>query len=274
MVLISAMVKLLSGRFPVSQILLFRYVFAAVPLLMYSFVVHGAGSLRTSRYRDHGIRSASGILSLGLFYTALAMIPLAETTMLVYSSPIFVVMLSVPFLGEKIGLPRWSAVIVGFMGVMIISQPGTAVFSTGGLVAIGSAVVGAFVLIWQRRLSDTENTATTAIIYNTSGGLVFAVWTLAVGWTATGNGWDLALLVGIGLLAAFQQFFFTAAFRFGEASLLAPFGYLIFLFAGLAGVVFWNEVPPWTTIAGGMVIVASGLVILFRERVKRKPVAV
>ena len=274
MVLISILVKLLSERFPVSQILLFRYVFAAIPLILYSLAVHGPDSLRTSRYRDHAIRTASGITSLGLFYAALAMIPLVETTMLVYSSPIFVVILSIPFLGERIGAPRWGAVIVGFMGVMIISQPGTAVFSTGGLVAIGSAVVGAFVLIWQRRLSDTENTATTAIIYNTSGGLVFAVWTLVVGWTPTGNDWDLALLVGIGLLAAFQQFFFTAAFRFGEASLLAPFGYLIFLFAGFAGVVVWGEVPPLTSIAGGIVIVASGLVILFRERVKRKLVTV
>lgn len=266
MVLISSLVKLLSAGYPVSQILFFRYAFAVIPLFLFMCKVHGISSLRTTRYKDHAIRTISGIVALGLFFYALTLIPLAEATMLANTSPIFITVLSIPILAEHIGFRRWGAVVVGFIGVIIISQPGSEVFGFGSLVALGAAFFAAFVVIWLRVLSDTENATTTSIIYNATGCVVFGLWVLIAGWTTIQSGFDLALLMAIGFSASFQQFFFAVSFRYGEASLLAPFEYLVLVFAAIVGYYFWSEVPPLTSIIGGLVIICSGIFILARSR--------
>ena len=269
MVMISALVKLLAEEYPVGQILFFRFAFAAIPLFLFALWAHGPRSMKTKRYRDHAIRTVSGITSLTLFFTALSLIPLAEATMLTYVSPLFITLLSIPILGERIHLPRWTALMVGFVGVIIVVQPGSAVFSIGGLLAIGAAITAAVVVIWLRVLSDTENATTTAIIYNSTATLVFSIWLLHAGWHPVSSTGDWLLLMGVGLLAAFQQFFFAVSFRYGEASLLAPFEYLILVFAGIVGYLFWSEIPPTSSIAGGIIIASSGLFIIFRERMRK-----
>jgi drug/metabolite transporter (DMT)-like permease len=269
MVLISALVKHIAESYPVSQILLFRFAFAAIPLFLFAIATSGLASLKTHRYRDHAIRSGSGIFSISLLFFALDMIPIAEATMLAYSSPIFITILSIPILSERIGGWRWSAVILGFIGALVITQPGSAVFAMGSFVAIASAMTGAVVVIWNRLLSDTENAITTSVIYNTCGMIVFAIWIVLSGWVEIKNNIDWALLVLIGLAAAFQQFFFAVSFRYGEASLLAPFEYLILIFAVIIGYLIWGEVPAFTSIVGGVIIAASGLLIFSRRNLVR-----
>ena len=265
MVLISALVKNLSDTYPVSQILLFRFVFAVIPLFVLMLFVHGIASMRTTRLRDHGIRSVSGVVSLSLFFYAISLIPIAEATMLAYASPIFITLLSIPILSEKIGIRRWGAVILGFLGVVVVAQPGSAIFSLGGLIAILSALTAAIVAIWLRKLSDTEHVTTIGIIYNSLGSLVFLGWTFVAGWVAISGLYDWLLLITVGIAASFQQFFFIIAFRYSEASLLAPFEYLILIFSAMVGYLFWQEVPALTSIIGGMLIVSGGLVILARS---------
>ncbi|MEM7194925.1 MAG: DMT family transporter [Pseudomonadota bacterium] len=269
MVLISGLVKHLSDHYPVTQILLFRFALAAVPLFLFTITMHGLEVMKTERYQDHAIRSVSGICSLSMLYFALSMIPIAEATMIAYSSPIFITILSIPLLGEKIGIARWSAVLIGFAGVMIIAQPGTQVFNLGGLLALGSALGGAMVVLWLRKLSDTEHPGLTSFIYNSLGALVFIIVTLYVGWHEVMSWIHWLLLAAVGLLAAVQQYLFAFSLRFGEASLIAPFEYLILLFAVAAGIIFWNEIPPTTSVIGGTVIVASGLIIIFRANKKK-----
>ena len=267
-VAISALVKQLSDHYLVSQILLFRFAFAVIPLFGYMLFSLGISSLKTTRIKDHGIRSISGIVSLSLFFYAVSLIPIAEATMLAYSSPIFITLLCIPVLSEQIGPWRWFAVIAGFIGVIVITAPGTAVFSLGSLFAIGSAILAAVVSVWLRLLSDTENTTTISIIYNAAGTLVFVVWAWIVGWTPIASGVEWMMLIAVGLLASFQQFFFAASFKYGEASMLAPFEYLILIFSALVGYFFWQEIPAMTSFLGGAIIVISGLVIIVRSRKK------
>jgi drug/metabolite transporter (DMT)-like permease len=269
MVLISSLVKVLADSYPVSQILFFRYVFAVIPLFVYMMLRLGISSMKTSRPGAHAIRSVSGVVSVSLFFYAIALIPMAEATMLAYASPIFITLLSIPVLSERIGPRRWFAVIAGFIGVVIISRPGSEIFSIGSLFAIGSAMSAALVVVWLRLLSDTENPTTTSIVYNTLGAVVFAVWALVAGWVSVDNGLHWILLIAVGLCASVQQFCFAIAFKYGEASMLAPFEYLILIFSGLTGYFFWSEVPAPSSIVGGTIIFLSGLIIIARSRKTR-----
>ena len=268
MVLIGGLVKLLSGEYAIAQILFFRYLFAVIPLFFLAVSTQGVASLKTTRYRDHTIRTISGIVALGLFFYSLSLIPFAEANMLAYSSPIFITILSIPILSEAIGVRRWSAVLIGFVGVILIAQPGSEVFSLGGIAALASAALAAFVTIWLRLLSDTESPTTTAVIYNTTGSLLFALSLFYFGWVPIDNLTDWVLLISVGLIASFQQFCLATSFRYGEASLLAPFEYLVLVFAVLLGYFVWNEVPPLMSVLGGILISVSGLIILARKRRK------
>ncbi len=269
MVLISALVKVLSEHYPVSQILFFRYVFAVIPLFVYMMLTLGISSMKTSRPGAHAIRSVSGVVSVSLFFYAIALIPMAEATMLAYASPIFITLLSIPVLSERIGPRRWLAVIAGFIGVVVITNPGSEIFSLGSFFAIGSAMTAALVVVWLRLLSDTESPTTTSIIYNTLGALVFALWAWIAGWVSVDSGVHWMLLIAVGLCASVQQFCFAIAFKYGEASMLAPFEYLVLIFSGLTGYLFWSEVPAPSSIVGGAIIVLSGLIIIARSRKNR-----
>ena len=269
MAVLSAMVKSLADRYPVGEILLFRFAFSIFAFLLLQRLDRGAGPIRTGRPLDHAIRTCCGIVALALFYYSLATIPLADATILAYSAPIFIVVFSIPILGEKVGVRRWSAVLLGFLGVVLIAQPEGARLEPGVLAGIGSAVAGALVSIWLRRLNATDSYVTIGLIYNCTGTLIFAVWVAASGWiTPTGS--DLALLIGFGLLAGIQQVCFTLCYRYAEASYLAPFEYTILILAAALGYLLWGEVPTASTWAGALIIALSGAFVMVRARVRAR----
>ena len=273
-VLISMIVKSTSERISVEQLLLFRFGLAVVVLLIIGLITRQPIVLKTRRVKDHAIRSLSGVAGIGLFFVAVAHIPLATATVLAYSSPIFCVVLSIPLLGEKIGVRRWTAVLVGFIGVLIISWSDIG-WSTGdngafeiiNLAAIGSAIGGALVVIYLRKLGDTEHALTTALFYNAFGAVVFGIWTAITGWNDIIDS-DIWLLMALGILAGTQQFSLGTAFRFAEATLLAPLEYMVLVFAAIAGYVFWKEIPSQSTWIGGGIIICAGLFLLHRKKVK------
>jgi len=268
MAFLSAMVKHLSQSYPLSEILMFRFIFAA---LLFWFVLLssvGLAGLRTRRPFDHAIRTCSGITSLALLYFALSKIPIADATALSYAAPIFITVLSIYILRETIGIRRWLAVISGFIGVLLIAQPGGAGWNIGVAAATGSAVTAAVVAIWLRRLSASERSVTIGIYYNTTGALVCGVWTI-LGVTVMPPIADWPLWALFGLLCGGQQWLLTISFRYAEASLLAPFEYLAMIFAAIIGFVFWGEVPVLTTWLGALVIAASGLFIFKRKQLAR-----
>lgn len=268
MALISATVKHLSSSYPLSEILMFRFIFAALIFWLVLLSTSGVVALRTRRPLDHAIRSVSGIVSLSMFFFAVSRIPIADATALVYSAPIFITVLSILILDETIGVRRWLAVIAGFIGVLLIAQPGGAGWDIGVAAAIGSAFTAALVATWLRRLSTTETSATIGVFYNSLGMLVCSGWVFIDGGFINPAD-DLGIWLIFGLICGGQQWMMTVAFKYAEASLLAPFEYLAMVFAVVVGYVFWGEIPVLTTWIGGCVIAASGLFIFKRKQLKK-----
>ncbi len=269
MTAITAVVKLMAEGYSIQQLLFFRFLFAALPFLILLPRNGGVALLRTRRPLDHAIRSGAGIVALAMYFYAIATIPVADATALSYAAPVFIVVLSIPFLGEQIGVRRWAAVAAGFIGMLLIARPGGVAFEWGYAAAIGSGFFGAMVSVWLRRLAPTERTMTIAIYYNCAGALIYGAWTMIDGWT-TPDATDLALLILLGLLASPQQYLFAGAYRFAEASMLAPLDYTIMIFAAAVGYLFWAEIPALTTWIGCGIIAASGIFVAHRERVARR----
>ena len=269
MALLSAAVRELVNRdYPLSEVLLSRYLFASSFFWIILLSTAGLAGLATQRPLDHAIRSISGIVSLALLYFAITRIPIADATALAYAAPIFITVLSIFLLGEVIGLQRWLAVIAGFIGVLLIARPEADGWDIGVIAAAGSALTGALVAIWLRKPSSSEKSVSIGIYYNSLGSLVCLAWVLWSGWLIP-RGADLWLFLGFGIGCGMQQWLLTVSFRYAEASLLAPFEYLAMVFAAIVGFVFWGEVPVLTTWIGGAIIAASGLFI-FMRRQKRK----
>ncbi len=267
MALVSASVKALSDDYPLGEILLFRFAFAALFFWLLLLSTIGLSGLSTSRPFAHAIRTVSGITSLSLMFFAVSTIPIADATALAYSAPIFITLLSVFLLKETIGLRRWLAIFVGFIGVLLIAQPGDAGWSIGVAAGIISAITGALVAIWLRRLSSTERSVTIGLYYNSTGALVCVIWVLAIGGVLP-RGEDLLLFCVFGVMCAAQQWLLTISFRYAEASFLAPFEYMAMIFAAIVGYLFWGEIPVLTTWIGAAVIASSGLFIFVRRRSK------
>jgi drug/metabolite transporter (DMT)-like permease len=266
MALLSAAVRELVNRdYPLSEVLLSRYLFASSFFWIILLSTAGLAGLATQRPLDHAIRSISGIVSLALLYFAITRIPIADATALAYAAPIFITVLSIFLLGEVIGLQRWLAVIAGFIGVLLIARPEADGWDIGVIAAAGSALTGALVAIWLRKLSSSEKSVSIGIYYNSLGSLVCLAWVLWSGWLIP-RGADLWLFLGFGIGCGMQQWLLTVSFRYAEASLLAPFEYLAMVFAAIVGFVFWGEVPVLTTWIGGAIIAASGLFIFMRRQ--------
>jgi drug/metabolite transporter (DMT)-like permease len=266
MAFLSAAVRELVNRgYPLSEVLLFRYVFASSVFWVVLFSTAGLWVLATRRPLDHAVRSFSGIISLALLYFAITRIPIADATAIAYAAPIFITVLSIFLLGEIIGLRRWIAVILGFVGVLLIARPQADGWDIGVLAALASAFTGAIVAIWLRKLSSSEKSVAIGIYYNGLGSLVCLGWVLLSGWL-TPHADDIWILIAFGLGCGLQQWLLTVSFRYAEASLLAPFEYLAMVFAALVGFVFWGEIPVLTTWIGAAIIAASGLFIFKRRQ--------
>ena len=269
MSLISAAVRALSRDYPLVEILLFRYLAAMLFFWAILFSFTGIRGLATRRPFDHVFRSVSGIISLGLLYYAIASIPIADATAIAYAAPIFITVFSIFLLHETIGMQRWIAVIAGFIGVLLIAQPGNEGWHPGVVAAIGSAFTGALVAIWLRKLSSSEKSVTIGTFYNSLGALVCLVLVLSSDWTIPRSD-DLVLIFVFGIMCGIQQWWLTISFRYAEASLLAPFEYLAMIFAAIVGYVFWGEIPVLTTWLGAAVIAGSGLFIFMRRQKRAK----
>jgi LPXTG-motif cell wall-anchored protein len=266
MALLSAGVRELVNRdYPLAEVLLFRYVFASTVFAVILFSTAGLAALATRRPLDHAIRSISGVVSLALLYFAITRIPIADATAIAYAAPIFITLLSIFLLGEVIGLRRWLAVVFGFAGVLLITRPQADQWDVGTLAALGSAVTGAMVAIWLRKLSSSEKSVAIGIYYNLLGSLVCLGWVLLSGWL-TPRAADAWLFLCFGLGCGLQQWLLTVSFRYAEASLLAPFEYLAMVFAAIVGFVFWGEIPSLTTWIGAVIIAGSGLFIFKRRQ--------
>jgi drug/metabolite transporter (DMT)-like permease len=263
-----ALIKHAAADYPVGQIVFFRNLFAFIPVFYFVRQAGGPAVLRTRRLGGHVLRGIVGVTAMACVFTAFKLLPLGEAVALTLSGPIFLTALSVPLLGEKVGVRRWSAVAVGFVGVLVMTRPGSGVFDPVALFALFGALFYALAMISIRWLSSTEPAATT-VFYFTLFATAAGAASLPFGWqTPTAAGF--LLLAGIGLIGGLAQMAMTEAFRLAPVSIIAPFEYLALVFAVGFGYLFWDEVPDAYIFGGAALVVAGGLYILHRETVRSR----
>ncbi|MBB3065047.1 DMT family transporter [Limibacillus halophilus] len=264
--LLSAMdasVKYVSDDYPVIEVVFFRSLFAFFPIAFVVLRDGNIGDLKTRNLRGHLGRSLVGLMALMSFFYCLKYMPLADLVAISFAAPLFVTALSIPLLGEKVGLRRWTALLVGFVGVLIMVKPGSGVFGLLALIAIGATFCYALVLIFVRKLSRTETNA--AIVFYYSLTSVVATGLLLPFFWVTPTFPDLLLLIAIGLIGGCAQLTMTAAFRAASVSIVAPFEYTAMFWAVIYGYLLWGDLPGWNIWVGAAVLVASGIYIVHRE---------
>lgn len=272
--IMNAIAKVASDECSIAQIIFFRNAVAFIPIL-YLISRHGGRRLlHTQNHLGHFWRGSVGIVSMACFFGSFAMLPMANATAIHFASPLILTILAIPMLGEHVGKARWSAVIVGLGGVLFMLNPGAAAEGNlaGSLVALGAAFLAAFAMIFVRKLGRTEH-ALTIVFYFTLYGTVLGGLAMIFMWQPLGAV-TLLLLVLTGLLGGMGQILLTYAYTHAPASYVAPFSYLSMVFAILADVLVWGTWPDWNIYVGGLIIIASGLFIVYREAKKKKAVTV
>jgi len=266
-----ALVKLASTRgVNVVESLFYRQCGTAAAATAFVAVGPGFASLKTQRVWAHVGRMALGLSAMGLNFLAFILLPLAEATTIGFSVPIFSVILAAIMLGEPTGKWRWGAVAVGFAGVLLIVQPGSGdVPLAGASVALVAALLTASVTIVIRKLGATERAATTVFWFAVSSLVPMG---LLMPWFAVPH--DLAswgILAGMAVAGGLAQLTLTGALRLAPVALIMPMDYTSLLWAVLLGSWLFGELPsPWTWV-GAPIIIASGLVIVWREhRLRRR----
>ena len=270
MVGISALVKLVAPDIDTVTVLLARYALCLPLLVVVAIWQRRRQALHITVPRILAVRIAAGLASLSCFYVALDLMSLGKVTVLFQTSTLFVTFLAPFMLQEQVGWRRWSAVIVGFGGTLILLEPSFEGWSLAGvLVGLGSPFFAAVMMIMLRRLSQHDSPATTAVWHNGIGAALFLALVLIWDASLPTAARDIVILVLIGVLSSFQQFFIAVSHKLAPASLLAPLRYLSIPFGIVAGILFFDEALSVAVLVGSGVVVASSIFILRRERVRR-----
>ncbi|TDH63937.1 DMT family transporter [Dankookia rubra] len=266
-------VKHLADHIPVIELMFFRSAFA-LPVILAICARSGGASLRTRRFGGHALRASTGIAAQTLGFYALSVLPLAEQTALGYTQPLFVTILAIPFLGEKVGIHRWSAVVLGFCGVLLIAAGQGVGFGTmppalllGTAAGVAQGMFSAVTTMLVRQLSSTESSSTITLWQSLLMG-AYAALLLPFVWVTPGWG-DLGLLILVGLVGGCAQWLLTEAWASAQVSAIAPYSYSALLWSIGLGWLAFGDLPGVAMLAGSGLIVAAGLYILHRELVRR-----
>ncbi|MEP4194509.1 MAG: DMT family transporter [Aliishimia sp.] len=267
----AAMIKVATEDVPAGQAVFFRSLFA-IPVI--TFWLWQRGQIREGlipqNLMGHVWRGLFGTSAMVLTFAGLAMLPLPEVTAIGYATPIFTVIMAAVMLGERIRLIRITAVAMGLFGVMVVMYPRLSVddFSDtatiGALMVLAAAVLRALVQIHVRQLVQTEHTAAIVFWFSVTA-TTLSLLTIPFGWV-TPSALALSLLVAAGMIGGVAQILVTSSYRFGAASMLAPFDYSSMIFAVLIGWLIFDELPTQVMLIGSALVIAGGAMIIWRER--------
>ena len=262
-----AAIRWLGADFPIGEMVFFRGTLGAVVVVIAALCAGGPSLLRTTNISSHALRSSAGTIAMFCNFAAYTLLPLANATAIGFASPLFVVVLAALILSEKVHIYRWSAVIIGFVGVIVIAGPEAGLSRSalyGALFALGGAGLTGAAMILIRRMSAYEHSITIAFYFMLTSSTV-SLLTLWFGWQVPTASETAALLVA-GLSGGLGQIFLSLSYRYSEASVLAPFDYAAMIWAVILGYLIFGELPAPQVWAGGAIVIASGLLILWRER--------
>lgn len=265
---------------PVGQLIFFRSFFALVPVLIWlTYARPLSAAFATENLSGHIRRGFIGALGMFLGFGGLTYLPLPDATAISYAAPLLSVVLAAIVLKETVRIYRWTAVLVGLVGVIIMLLPHLAIGGrttapgsmTGVWLALGGAVCAAFATIEVRRLTATEHTAA-IVVYFSLFTTVMALMTFVLGyfWPSIAWHWpdarDFWLLATIGMLGGIGQILMTHSYRFADASVIAPFDYTSMVWALLVSWILFGEIPESLVVIGAAIVIASGIFVILRER--------
>ncbi|MEQ9488677.1 MAG: DMT family transporter [Alphaproteobacteria bacterium] len=262
-----ALVRWVGADLPVGQIMTIR---GLALLLVFVAVFRARGMPITLKAIGHKWSVARALCELTatyLFLTAIMLVPIAIATTLVFTAPIIMTAIAGPVYGEKVGVWRWTAVIIGFLGVMLITTPVNGEFDPALFLALGCSALVVLRDIVTRRIDPdlpSSSIAITTTVVVALGGLLSLPW----GWHSPSPA-NLAMLTVAGLFVGGSYILYVTSVRIGDFSLISPFRYIAILWAALFGWLIWDEAPGPFALAGCGLIIGSGLLILYRERVNR-----
>jgi len=276
-------VKWIGGDYPVLEIVILRSLIA-LPCTILFFRFEGKKGLPTTqRHKLEYVRGFFLFLSYTTHFMGVAALPLADVESIRFSAPLMITILSVFILGEKVGLRHWLALIVGFIGILVIIKPGSATFNLGSIFILISVLFYALTVIITRKLRATDSSATMAyyssLVYLVAA-LIFSPLTFIVGETSNTHSsiaflfraWamptllDWVIMSGLGLVWAGWTYFMAKGYSLAQASFAAPVEYVSLPINIFWGLIIWQEIPTLTTFAGALLTIFSGIYIFYKER--------
>jgi drug/metabolite transporter (DMT)-like permease len=267
--LMFAGVKWTGSTIPVGEIVFFRSSFGILMIVAASLAMGGLSQLATKRAGTHAIRSLLGVTAMFCNFLAVTYLPLADATVIAFAAPLFTVILAALFLGESVHIYRWSAVIIGFAGVIVIAvaegRIGDSESLLGASLGLSGAALAASAMIVLRRMSAHEHSEAIAFYFMLTSTAV-SLLTIFSGWAWPTPG-ELIVLILLGVFGGIGQLFLSFSYRFGEASVLAPFDYATMLSAIALGYFLFGDLPTAQVLIGASFVIGAGLLILWRERV-------
>jgi drug/metabolite transporter (DMT)-like permease len=272
-ILMASLIKATADHVPPGEAVFFRSFFA-MPVIIAWLAMRGElqTGLKASAPMGHIWRGVVGTMAMGLGFAGLAYLPLPEVTAIGYAAPLLTVIFAAMFLGEDVRLFRISAVVMGLIGVSIVlsprltvmPEPGNDAATLGALLVLGGAVFAALAQVFVRKLVLKETTAA-IVFYFSLTATVLSLATIPFGWVIPAPR-EAGLLVMCGLLGGIGQIMLTSCYREADASVVAPFDYASMLFALAIGYWVFDEVPTLTMLIGATIVVAAGVLIIWRER--------
>jgi drug/metabolite transporter (DMT)-like permease len=270
-----ALIRYLGARYPIGEVVFYRSAFAIVPvIIVYAWRGELAATVRTERPFGQAGRGALSIVGMFCSFGALARLPLIEANAISFTSPLFSVALAALVLKERVRIYRWSAVTIGFIGVLVVLSPhlsgdqltiamASATSLAGVIYALAGSVTNAGTMIQTRHLTKSETTSSIVFYFSLICALSGLV-TWPFGWTAPTSA-EFAVLVAVGFLGGMGHIFLTESYRHASASMVAPFDYTSMIWALLLGYAMFGETPTVMIVAGSAIIAAAGLFVIWRE---------
>jgi drug/metabolite transporter (DMT)-like permease len=262
-------VKLLTARYPVAEIVWARFTGHLIIMLIVFLPQYRWTLLRTRRPSVQIGRSVLMLVSNMVFVMAIGRVPLATASAIGFTSPLIVTALSVPLLHESVGWRRWTAVLVGFGGALLVIRPGSGFHHPAVLLLLASAVAYALYLIGTRWVSRYDNAATGIIFAALFGSLAMTV-VLPFAFVMPRTLWDGLLFCSLGMFGGVGHYLIIRAFQLGPAAVIAPLGYVELIGTSTLGYLIFDNFPDLWTWVGAGVIIASGIYVAFRERRRRE----
>lgn len=263
---VNAFVKTMDESYPIIEIVFFRNFFAIIPCMIVLCLQKNLNILKVSNRSTHFFRALFGIVSLCCLFESILLLPLAEATVFMFTSSIFVMALAFPMLGEKIGWARLAAVVVGFVGVLIVSGPAYGVLNWGAVFGLVSAVIEAAIMVHNRKLSVINHPLAITLYYLVFASVISCCF-LPFFWQMPTR-YDVCVLIALGIGGGIGQYLVTVAYAYAPAGLLSPILYTAMIWSLCYGVLLFQEIPSVALIIGGGLILLANFFVILQENKK------